>query len=85
MSRFESERIWKRKDLEVNGFGSEQIWKRKDLEVNGFGSEQIWKRKDLEVNKFRSERIMNLEVRTRVLEAYMQALICTCREAHVHM
>ena len=52
-----SERIWKRKDLEANGFGSERIWKRKDLEANGFGSERIWKRTDLEAKGFGSERI----------------------------
>ena len=30
----------------MNRFGSERIWKRKDLEVNRFGSERIWKPKD---------------------------------------
>ena len=36
MSRFESEI-----DLEVKVFESERIWKREDFEVNKFGSEQI--------------------------------------------
>ena len=89
MNRFGSERIWKRKDLEVNRFGSERIWKRTDLEAKGFGSEQIWKRKDLEAKGFRSERIWkckNLEERIiKARNVHMRGNTCATMMAHVNL
>ena len=75
MKGFGSERIWKRKDLEVNGFGSERIWKRTDLEAKGFGSERFWKRNDLEVNRFGSG---NTSARAELTSANLRMCGSTC-------